>query len=262
MRRATFIAYVVLVHGLLALVLWKSDFFVRVEQKLGAPPSVQEITDHYKRMLRYHVRMDQNVPDNSVVFIGDSLTQGLCADAVAFPSVNYWIGGDTTVGVLGRLPEYRSLHSASAVVLAIGVNDMKFRENQHMVQNYRRILQILPQAVPLVCSAVLPVNEAMMAPGKVTNARIRDLNASLKTLCSEDARCVFVDVGSSLVDAGGNLSTAFQDGDGVHLKNAGNRIWIDELRIAVRKAQQGGPVNGSQPSRSGVDRTSAVDSRR
>ena len=257
------IAYVVLVHGLLALVLWKSDFLVRVEQKLGAPPPVHEITDHYRRMLRYHVRMDGNVPDNTVVFIGDSLTQSLCADAVACPSVNYGIGSDTTVGVLGRLPEYRSLHRASAVVLAIGANDMKFRDNQQIVQNYRRILQILPQAVPLVCSAVLPVNEAMMAPGNVTNARIRDLNASLKTLCSEDSRCVFVDVGSSLVDAGGNLSAAFQDGDGVHLNNAGNRILIDELRIAVRKAQQGGPANGSQSSRLGADRTSsAAGSRR
>jgi lysophospholipase L1-like esterase len=39
-----------------------------------------------------------------------------------------------------------------------------------------------------------------------------------------------------LVDAGGNLSPTLQDGDGIHLNSAGNRIWIDELRNAIGKA--------------------------
>ena len=263
MRRATFIAYLVLLHGLLALVLWKSEFFLQVQRKLGAPPPVQEITEHYKRMLRYHVRMDGNVPDRSVVFIGDSLTQGLCTDAIACPSVNYGVGSDTTVGVLARLPEYQSLRRASAIVLAIGVNDIKFRDNQHIVQNYGRILQALPQGVPIVCSAVLPVNEPVYGPSDVNNSRILDLNAALKTLCSNDARFVFVDAGSSLVDASGNLSTAFQDGEGIHLNAAGNRIWIDELRKAISKAQQDGAANGSQSIRVETNRTSsAAGSRR
>jgi len=242
LRQGTFIAYLLVVHGLLALVLWKSDFLSRVQRRLGAGGG--EITDHYERMLRYHLRMDGAVPAQSVVFIGDSLTQGLCTDAVASPSVNYGIGSDTTVGVLGRVAEYHCLLRASCVVLAIGVNDMKFRDNQQIIQNYRRILEVLPPSVPVVCSALLPVNESLQSAGIVTNARIRDLNALLEALCSENKRCLFVDVGSSLVDASGNLSPAMQVGDGVHLNGAGNRVWIDELRIAVRKAQQGGPANG------------------
>lgn len=209
------------------------------------PPS-QEISEYYKRMLCYHVRMDGNVPDRSVVFIGDSLTQGLCSDAVSYPSVNYGIGGDTTVGVLTRLAEYRqSLRRASAVVLAIGVNDMKFRDNHQIVENYRRILQVLPEKVSVVCSAVLPVNEDIYSnPSIVNNARITDLNASLKVLCSTDLRCIFVDARRRLIDANGNLSTAFQDGDGIHLNAVGNRIWIEELRDGLSKAQQGGLGTG------------------
>jgi hypothetical protein len=88
------------------------------------------------------------------------------------------------------------------------------------------------------------VNESLISDRNVTNARIRDLNAALKALCSGEARCVFVDVAISLVDASGNLSAAFQDGDGVHLNSAGNRIWVDELRIAVRKAQHISPPHG------------------
>lgn len=189
-------------------------------------------------MLRYHLRMDGNVPDGAVVFVGDSLTQGLCADAVACPSVNYGIGSDTTVGVLERLPKYRCVSRASAVVLAIGSNDLDRRGDAEIIENFRRILAAVPQALPVVCSAVLPVNEPLLpASDRGANARISGLNAGLKALCEGDARCVFMDAGPRLVDSEGNLSTTLQDGDGVHLNCEGNRIWIEELRAAVRTAR-------------------------
>ncbi len=190
----------------------------------------QEITDHYRTMLRYQIRMDGNVPDHSVIFIGDSLTEGLCTDAVISPSVNYGIGSDTTAGVLARLPEYHSLERAAAVVLEIGVNDMNFRSNAEIIQNYRRILKSFPDGVPVICVGVLPVNESIYHGPAVTNARIRDLNAAIKTLCSENPHWLFLDSGASLVDNAGNLSAPFQDGDGIHLNSAGNRIWIERLK--------------------------------
>jgi len=182
--------------------------------------------------------MDGNVPDGSVLFIGDSLVQGLCTDAVACPSVNYGIGQDTTIGVLTRLPQYRSLLRASALVLEIGANDMSRRDNQQIIENYRQILDAVPRSTPVVCSAVLPVNERLLSPpDESAIARIRDFNALLEALCSADLRCVFVDPANRLVDADGNLAAALQDGDGVHPNSDGNRIWIDELRAALQKAR-------------------------
>lgn len=250
MRQGVFLAYLILLHALLGLTLWKSDFLARVTRKLSGRPPVREITDHYRTMVRYHARMDETVPDGSVLFIGDSLIEGLCPDAVICPSVNYGIGNDTTVGVIRRLGEYHSLARASAVVLAIGGNDMKFRDNQHIVQNYRRILQMLPSTVPIVCSAVLPVNEARYSgPAGISNARILDINASLRTLCSEDKHRLFVDVGRRLVEENGSLAPAFHEGDGVHFNKAGTEIWINEMRAAVRQvaasvdAKKAGPKN-------------------
>lgn len=245
-RHGILIAYLILVHVFLALVVWKSDFLPRVKRKLEVAQGVHKASGHYESMLQYHLRMDGNVPNKAVVFIGDSLVQGLHTNAVACPSVNYGIGGDTTVGVLGRMPQYRSLLRASAVVLAIGFNDMNLRDNQGIIQNYRRILKTLPPDVPLVCSAVLPVNEAKLSTGSVSNARIRDLNAGLKALCQEDGRRLFLDIGGRLVDTKGDLSAAFQDGDGVHLNSAGNGIWIEELRVAVRNVRHDNPNDMSK----------------
>ncbi len=215
--------------------------FLFVETALFAqtnpPPVRPEITDHYRTMVRYQRRMDGNVPDRAVVFIGDSLTQGLCTDAVACPSVNYGIGSDTTVGVLGRLGEYGSLKRASAVVLAIGVNDLLYRDNASIVGNYRRILTALPPELPVVCSALLPIHEPIYGPSVVTNDRIRALNSALKGLCADEARWTFVDAGPGMSDATGNLLESLQDGDGIHLNARGNAIWIGELKASVTTAR-------------------------
>lgn len=118
--------YLLTVHALLIIVLLKSDFIDLVQNKLETcNHSVQssELTPHYHRMLEYHKRMDGNVLTGSVIFFGDSITQGLCVSAVASHSVNYGIGSDTTFGVLERLKYYRSINRADVVVISIGVND-------------------------------------------------------------------------------------------------------------------------------------------
>ncbi|MBL9135284.1 MAG: hypothetical protein JNK85_05425 [Verrucomicrobiales bacterium] len=210
------------------------------DQLRAAQSPPKEITEHYTRMLSYHRRMDGHVPDHSVVFLGDSLTQGLCTDAVAHPSVNYGIGSDTTVGILGRLPAYsHSLGRASAVVLAIGVNDLLFRDNQEIAENYRRILDRLPPGTPVVCSALLPINERTYVQGTpVSNARIAELNTLLRDQCAAFARCVFVDAKPRLVDSDGNLQATLEDGDGIHLNAAGNRIWSEVLRDGLLQARR------------------------
>ncbi|MGE5297183.1 MAG: GDSL-type esterase/lipase family protein [Solirubrobacterales bacterium] len=238
MRKVFSVVSRVLLCGIIVLVIGRSAVLSQGASNATGTSQSPEITDYYRRMLRYHLRMDGNVPDGAVVFIGDSLTQGLCCDAVACPSVNYGIGSDTTVGVLERLSQYRCVSRASAVVLAIGSNDLDRRDDDQILENYQRVLMAIPRCVPVVCSAVLPVNESLLpASDQGANARILGLNARLKALCAGDSRCVFVDAGSRLVDSEGNLSPSLQDGDGVHLNSDGNRIWIEELRAAVRKAQ-------------------------
>jgi len=127
---------------------------------------------------------------------------------------------------------------ASALILVVGVNDMNRRDNAQILENYGRILEAIPRSVPVVCSAILPANEHLTSPpDESANARIRDFNASLRALCASDSRCVYVNPTPRLVDESGDLLPALQDGDGVHLNSDGNRIWIEELRAAVREAQ-------------------------
>lgn len=202
---------------------------------LAAPAAdpASEITEHYTRMMKYHGYMDGSVPEGAVLFIGDSITQGLCTAAVCERGVNYGIGSDTTVGVLQRLPEYRSMDRARAVVVAIGVNDLRRRDNAALLENYRKIAAAVAERAPLLFSAVLPLDERLKEDNRGVNARIRELNAGLAALCAERGDCRVVDVFDALLDTEGSLATAHHTGDGVHLSDKGYAVWITALRGAL-----------------------------
>jgi lysophospholipase L1-like esterase len=203
-----------------------------IKKPVSAPSSPSELTEYYHRLVRYHNRMDGNVPDGSVIFIGDSITQGLCVSAVAPLSVNYGIGGDTTVGVLNRLSIYQSMNRASVIVMAIGINDMARRSNEEILKNYALITDKLPAATPVIFSAVLPLDDEIH-PWDDTNPRIKALNAGLKAFCETSSRLHYLDIGNLLVDKKGNLADEYHDGDGVHLNAKSNAIWIAELRKKI-----------------------------
>ncbi|MFN3188828.1 MAG: GDSL-type esterase/lipase family protein [Candidatus Paceibacteria bacterium] len=228
------VVYLLMLHVLLALVLAKSDFIEKVGYKLGVS-TTPELSAYYDRITTYHFRMDGNVPDGATLFIGDSITQSLATSAIANLSVNYGIGGDTTLGVLNRIRKYNSLTSADAVVLAIGVNDLRLRSNEEIVYNYKNILDSLPENIPVVVSAILPVDERVQRVN-FENKRILKLNTLLHDLVREYGNVSFSDAGSLLRDSDNNLKSDFHVGDGVHLSSDGYQVWIRELKRALNNA--------------------------
>jgi lysophospholipase L1-like esterase len=226
--------YLLMLHVLLGLVLAKSDFIEKVGYKLGVTTK-PELSAYYDRITTYHFRMDGNVPDGATLFIGDSITQGLATSAVANRAVNYGIGSDTTLGVLNRIRGYESLNRADAVVLAIGVNDLSRRSDEKIVANYEKILGSIPEEIPVVVSAILPVDERVQRVN-FENKRISQVNQLLRELALKYDNVTFSDAGSSLRSSDNNLKSDFHVGDGVHLSSAGYQVWIRELRQALNNA--------------------------
>ena len=239
MRNNLFIGYLIFLHLFLLLILWKTDFIPRVGYRFGFIKQIDpEITQHYEETAAFLERIDNNIPDETVIFIGDSGIQGLCVSAVVCPSVNFGIGTDTTIGVLKRLPRYQSLQRARACVLSIGGNDLRRRANEEILENYNKILQTIPQSLPLVIIAILPVDERVRDDLAGRNRRTGELNDSLKILCeAQGPRCAFVDPGPILADASGNLKKQYHVGDGVHLNGGGNSILIQKLKESVPRVK-------------------------
>lgn len=230
--RKTWVTYVVFLHILLAMVLFKSNFIEKVERKLELYKS-PELSEYYNEITAYHKRMDGSVPRGATIFIGDSITQSLATSAVSELSVNYGIGSDTTLGVLNRLPIYESINSTKAVVIAIGVNDLARRNNDSIIHNYEEILDYIPKNTKILVSAILPIDERVQSK-KSSNERISKLNSSLKKLTEKYENVVFVDSSNWLKGDDDNLKTEFHSGDGVHLSTAGYKIWISQLRVSLK----------------------------
>ncbi len=234
MKKKLLVLYLVIIHLLLVVILFKTDVVSQLQIRLGLSDP-QELTRNYHELLAFHKRMDANLLKGSVVFIGDSITQGLAVSAVSPLSVNYGIGNDTTVGVLNRIGEYRALNSAKAVVLAVGVNDLKRRDSVEILENYTSILDKIPLGVKVIICAVKPVDGRIRQASGRTLQRIDLLNIGLKQLSDRLPNAQFLTVNDKLVDNTGNLAKEYHIGDGVHLSAAGYEVWIKELRQVISK---------------------------
>ncbi len=232
MKKKLLVLYLIIIHLLLVVILFKTDVVSQLQIRLGLSEP-QEFTRNYHELLAFHKRMDGNLLKGSVVFIGDSITQGLAVSAVTPLSVNYGIGNDTTVGVLNRVGKYRSLNSAKAVVLAVGINDLKRRDPAEILENYNTILTKIPPGVEVVICAVKPVDWRVRQASGRTLQRIDLVNAGLKRLSDRWPNTQFLTVNDKLADAEGNLVREYHIGDGVHLSAAGYEVWIKELRRVI-----------------------------
>lgn len=227
--KAIIIIYLLLVHVFVGIAILKTDIIFRFQVMFGNEVTGVELTPHYHTMLAFHKRVDKNIPDKSIIFIGDSIVQGLAVTAVSPKSVNFGIGQDTTAGVLKRIPFYHSILRSKMIIIGIGVNDLKRRDNDKIVSNYLRIINLIPNNIQILFSAVLPVDE--VASNRIgINDRIRKLNDSLNNICGSSQRLHFLDISKHIIDANGNLSKDYHIGDGVHLNGLGNRIWISKLK--------------------------------
>jgi hypothetical protein len=203
MKRA-FIAYLVLLHLALASALWK-----RYTAESPFIPAMRQV----------HQDMESNVPAGAAIFLGDSITQRLVTSNVAPLSVNYGIGWQRSDQLIESMKGYESIQRASAVYIAIGVNDLLQKRQDGIDGRYRTILQAIPARIPVVLSSVspLPTLDSDVVKG------VRDAGARA---CAERPGCVFVDLLALLPAAG-------LQPDKVHLSAQGYRLWIGALRQAL-----------------------------
>jgi lysophospholipase L1-like esterase len=181
------------------------------------------------------------------VFVGDSRMRALDAAAAVGGAdkdrvYNLSIGGDTTTGLLYRLPRYNRLDRCRLLVLGVGVNDLSHYDDATILHNYGEILSRLRAAGVrrVAVTAVLPIDEgtyqqansAWFRGQRTTNARIAAFNRKLRELCEGQPGVRFVDTTADLSDPSGNLRPGFSD-DGLHLNDAGNRAWEAALRRAL-----------------------------
>lgn len=231
------VAYIVVLHCLLVVVLVKTDFVVRVGRMIGvcSPAYVYKgpriLAD---KMQSFYERVDKNVPKGSVIVIGDSLVQGLCVGSVCLGdakriAVGFGIGGDTLEGITTRLKRLSATLSASIIVVEGGINDLfTGASDDEFKARYLNLLDAIPQGIPFVSVLMFPVMDGRWSVG---NDRIEQLNRWISDKVSEKGGRV-CDIGRVLLD-NGELSSRYHIGDGLHLNREGNAVFMERLQEII-----------------------------
>ena len=168
--------------------------------------------------------------NTDVVFLGDSITarfewQEYFSDLTV---ANRGIDSDVTEGVLNRLDPVENQHPKK-IFLMIGINDIMHKlPLDTSMQNYKKILTQLSEALPdcrIYVQSVLPVNTST----GIDNSDVSAFNTELRQLCS-DLALPYIDLYSLMVTEGNNFTYTV---DGVHPTGEGYAIWMDGIREYV-----------------------------
>jgi len=201
----------------------------------NAPSSNQY--SHYDKMITLHKSVQENITEDSILFFGDGLTEALCLSCFFQNGVNFGISGDTTTGLLKRLPKYNNIRISKGVSISIGINDLneiKSNDYSGMINNYKKILDAIPSDKNILLDSIHPVNYKLSAYQDEIKLRISFINKYIESLCNERKNCQYLDTNKYLADINGNLKEDYHRGDGLHLNSAGNRIWGDLINNAIK----------------------------
>lgn len=165
----------------------------------------------------------------SVVFLGDSITQGWGEQLkTAFPHLrtcNRGISGDTSRGILVRLQEDVLALEPSAIVLQIGTNDVADGATAEQIAGNVELILAAAGDTPVILCAVFPSSPKQSRPTQ----NVRDLNRHLRELSLKFKSVSYVDTWTLFANGKGEAKPE-EFPDLVHPNQLGYAKWAQALR--------------------------------
>jgi len=233
--------YVFALHAIIGVLVWKTDIVYRARTRyVPLPADVFEIDQRsYRAAHNYFQRIDEMMRKSPVLFLGDSLMQGLPSIPSAPHAVNLGLGGMSTLDLANSLNRYPSLNKVSAIVVSIGVNDLCIERltDDVLAERMEKMSRALPSGVRIVWSSILPVDPtAPHAICAIGPDAIKRANTKIRELCSTVPMCMYSDGYSMLADQKGYLDRRFCERDGLHLNRRGYEVWTEKLVRDLEKS--------------------------
>ena len=175
------------------------------------------------------VKKDQK----SVVFLGDSITQGWGDDlGGSFPGLkvaNRGISGDTTRGMLIRLKGDVLALNPVGVVMLMGTNDLEENAEPETVgENFKLIIQELKKhdpKMPIVVCLVFPSSDSKKRPAD----KIKKVNELYAAAVKGDPQVTVIDTWTLFADEKGDAKAA-EFPDLLHPNKIGYGKWAAAIR--------------------------------
>lgn len=176
-----------------------------------------------------HMRLSQAAPD-SVLMLGDSITQGLSYQGLRFKHVNLGVGGDTAHGLKTRIKNV-DIDKYRGVFIEIGTNNILMGEPGPFagMEIAEAIDYAAPKAKNLFVSEVVISNRKLHPDLPADAPAVNDI---IKTTCAKYKNCKFIPLPAGLVDEHG-LNQKYALPDGIHLNGKGYALWKEQLNKSM-----------------------------
>ncbi len=168
----------------------------------------------------------------TILFLGHSLIEYYDWEE-RFPEHNVFnlgIGGETTEGLLSRLPAIKYKHPVADIIFVMtGTNDIAI-EDMDFLQSYEKITEKLKEYYPgasVYIHTILPLNV-----GWLSAELIEEANEEIKKI-AERCETGVVDLYHKFVDRDGRPVERYFLDDGVHLSDEGYSVWAQEIERII-----------------------------
>jgi lysophospholipase L1-like esterase len=205
----------------------------KVPQRLLNKLGITKFETQTKQYVNYRIEALHSLGSDKegfeIVMLGDSITKGGNWEELlkGYDVANYGIGGDTTTGILYRLPDVYMAHPKK-VFLMIGTNDialyhLRAYDNNNVetiFENYKKIIDALHEnGIEVIVQSTLNVTDEHV---ERPNNEINTLNQLLQVYCLKQ-NIKYLDI-NSVVSNKGVLNGQYTS-DGLHLNKKGYNNW-------------------------------------
>lgn len=245
-RPKLILLYGLAIHILMVILLFKTDAYLILRERIGLVPIEIESTDFYRKMVGYHRRQLTNVEDNTLVFLGDSMVHGLNVSSLSPNALNLGIGGDTVSAMTKRVQSYPELQKAKGVVVGIGINSIGYRSTEEITQEQKGLMNEMDSLAIQLWLAILPTSQSYSENKRKNLAEIEHVNTDAERICDTIRNCHFLRVPPDLLASNGYLNENVHS-DGIHLNRLGYAIW----QAAIKNALEGLPKSATNQTEEG-----------
>ena len=200
----------ILIGILIAGILFVSFLYLDAK-KMPSPQSYFVQSTHV-----FYKRLDRQYSHRTVLFIGDSLIQGLAVSEISKDAINFGIGTDTVGNVRARLSDYKSTSNTDCIFIGVGINDLiRGQSLASTLSEFSLLLASLSDHPRVIVGELLPVN-SLSAKLKRIAGDISAFNLMLAEEIDKYDNVSLVKQYDIFLNDGNELSTIYHVGDGLH----------------------------------------------
>jgi lysophospholipase L1-like esterase len=176
-------------------------------------------------------------PQHGVLFIGSSSIRFWTSLAQDFPgvaSINRGFGGSMIADSTRYVGRIVTPYHPGLIVMYAGDNDIDDGHSpQQVVDDFKAFVARIRRDLPAVPVVYISIKPSIARVAKWP--QMRSANEGIAAWAKTQAKVVYLDVASKMLDADGKPRPELLREDGLHMNRAGYAIWIEALKPVLAR---------------------------